>query len=115
MTLPIHKEWNKDARKMFVGRTIVSAEYMTTEHANRIGWGDIKCGSLILTLDNGQKFFSSTDDEGNGPGALFVELNGIRVSTFPVCPVRGDEVDDKANARMALAFSIIEEMKAENK
>jgi len=89
--LPIHEQWNKDGKNILVGRKIVDARYMTTEDANREGWGKHLCGSLVITLDDGTKIFPSTDDEGNGPGALFVVFPGQSERfTFPVCTVRGD-------------------------
>ena len=95
MPLPIHEKWNEDARKMLVGRTITDARYMTTEDAKREGWGRLMCGSLVLTLSDGTQLFPSTDDEGNGPGALFVRIPGKpRRFTFPVCTVRGDFFSD---------------------
>ena len=97
--LPIHEQWNKDGKDILVGRKIVDARYMTTEDAKQAGWGRHMCGSLVITLDDGTKFFPSTDDEGNGPGALFVMFPGQSERfTFPVCTVSG-EPDEEAEAQ----------------
>jgi hypothetical protein len=64
----IEDRWTKRSADLLVGRRIVSVEYMTEEDANEVDWNH---RPLIITLDNGLRFYPSRDDEGNGPGALF--------------------------------------------
>jgi len=41
---------------------------------NDLGW---ESKSIVLFLDDGSYLLSSTDDEGNGPGALFTNIDGL--------------------------------------
>ncbi len=73
------KPWEELATAKFVGRTIVEARYMTDKEVEASGW---PCGSIVMSLDDGSFFWPSTDDEGNGPGALFTSHNDLQ--TVPV-------------------------------
>ena len=64
----IEDRWTKASAELLVGRRIVSVDYMTEDDANEVDWHH---RPLIITLDNGLRFYPSRDDEGNGPGALF--------------------------------------------
>lgn len=55
------KKWSADAAKTLVGRTIVAAAYVPDNN-----WGT----ALEVTLNDGSKFYPSSDDEGNEAGAL---------------------------------------------
>lgn len=72
------KEWGEKAEKMLVGRTIVSARYMTKSEADGFGW---HTRPLVLLLDDGMSIFASSDDEGNDAGALFT--TDPVLDTFP--------------------------------
>ena len=63
--MPGVKYWNEFATKRLVGRTIVKAVYEDV-------FGDGVLG-ITFTLDDGTVVIASQDDEGNGPGALFLE------------------------------------------
>ena len=63
--MPGVKYWNEVARKALVGRKIVKASYEDT-------FGDGNLG-IIFELDDGTLVTVSRDDEGNGPGALFID------------------------------------------
>lgn len=62
------KPWAEKAEKLLVGRKIISARYMTKDEAKGFGW---HTRPLVLLLDDGTSIFASSDDEGNGAGALF--------------------------------------------
>ena len=64
----LKKKWGDLGTKLLVGRTIVSAHYMSEAECTNMGW-DSSC--LVIQLDDGTLIFPSQDDEGNGPGALF--------------------------------------------
>lgn len=66
--------WNKRARQVLLGQTIVSINYMTQENADYMGW----CKRPIMfKLSNGTVCYLSCDDEGNDGGALlFTDKNG---------------------------------------
>lgn len=62
------ERWNRAAKTSLVGRTIVDARYMTDKEMKDMYWDE---RGLVMTLDNGERVTVSSDDEGNGPGALF--------------------------------------------
>ena len=62
--------------KNFVGRKIVAVRHMTKAELEAEGW-DTNHQVPLLELDNGDKLYPSCDEEGNGPGELFVtDKNG---------------------------------------
>ena len=64
------KHWNNQATKLLQGKTIKSVRYLTAEEADaELGWEE--CG-ITMILDDGTQIVVSSDDEGNAPGALFV-------------------------------------------
>lgn len=79
MSDKLKKEWQDKATRLFVGRSIVDAHYMSAEECANMGW-DSAC--IVLKLDDGTLLFPSQDDEGNGPGALFT--THLEISGFPV-------------------------------
>ena len=62
------KLWTNIAKKMLVGRTITEVNYMHPDDADEQDWS---CRPLIITLDDGNIIYASSDDEGNDGGALF--------------------------------------------
>jgi hypothetical protein len=79
------KGWNDKAAIRLVGRRIVAAKYMTREQLETMGWEHCGSGSVMFRLDDGTLVIPSTDDEGNGPGAL--HLYGKKdFEILPVCP-----------------------------
>jgi hypothetical protein len=73
--------WNKAAEQTFLNRKIVGTRYMTRAEADAIGWHS---RAVVLMLDDGTLLYPSTDDEGNGPGALFTTHK--EHNTFPLLP-----------------------------
>lgn len=63
--------WDREARSLLVGRTIVAARYMTAEECDLLGWHK-RC--VVIELDDGTKILPSMDDEGNGAGSLLGPL-----------------------------------------
>lgn len=61
------QHWNDLATMTFVGRKIVSAQYMSQTEAKKYGWYG---RPLILNLDDGNFIHAMSDDEGNDGGAL---------------------------------------------
>ena len=76
----IQKAWGLKVTDAVVGRVIKEARYLTAEEQEDLGWC---CGAIVLFLDNGDYLLASADDEGNGPGALFTNIEGLEV--IPVC------------------------------
>ena len=75
---------NDIAGQLFLGRTIVKAEYMSREEADDFGWDS---RPLCLQLDNGLWVYPSRDDEGNDGGAMWTSHG-----QYPIMPVlRGNE------------------------
>lgn len=71
--------WTGEAKKLLVGRKIVSVRYMDAEEAEEMGWFS---RPLAFELDNGVWLYASRDDEGNDGGALFTTDDKM-----PVIPV----------------------------
>jgi hypothetical protein len=69
-------EWIKFANDNLAGRTITRVDYLDTLDGDREG--------AVLQLDNGVSVVVSQDDEGNGPGALFLVRGDNQFATIPV-------------------------------
>jgi len=64
------KYWNEQAKKLLEGKKIVEARYLTPEEADKtFGWYQ---RGIVIFFDDGTDMVVSQDDEGNGPGSLFV-------------------------------------------
>jgi hypothetical protein len=68
MSEELETRWTRAAADLLVGRKITAVHYMVRSDANEIGW---EYRPIVLTLDNGVRLYPSSDEEGNGPGALF--------------------------------------------
>jgi len=64
----LRKQWERSAKKFYVGRTIKDVFYMNDKTQEELGWDK---GPAIFVLDNGTHFFASSDDEGNSAGSIF--------------------------------------------
>ena len=68
---------NSGILEVFIGQRIIEMRRMTEEEVRDEGWEDRipldvpLAFPTIFVLANGVKFYASTDDEGNGPGAMF--------------------------------------------
>jgi hypothetical protein len=62
------KYWTNEAAALLKGRKIVAVRYMTNEEAAESEWYG---RPLVIWLDDGTHFMAASDEEGNGPGALF--------------------------------------------
>lgn len=71
--------WNERAQRL-VGKTIVSAHYMTDEEKEALGLGHWYRINVIITFDDGTVMFPSQDDEMNGSGVLYAyEADGSEI------------------------------------
>lgn len=70
------KRWEDEAAAKLVGRTIASVRYLTKKEQDVLGW---YAASLAIIFDDGSAVWASTDDEGNGPGALFCSWDDLEV------------------------------------
>lgn len=59
------------AQKALVGQRIKSVRWLTKREAAAFGWDE---RPFEIELENGVKMFAAQDPEGNGPGALFLNL-----------------------------------------
>jgi hypothetical protein len=64
----LKNEWS-DAFKPLLGRKIVKVRYMSDEEMQDADWHQ---SCVVLQLDDGTLLWPSSDDEGNGAGALFL-------------------------------------------
>lgn len=56
--------------EQLVGRTIVAVKYLTKDELDEMDWyGRVP----VIVLDDGTEIIASQDDEGNGPGTLFID------------------------------------------
>lgn len=62
-----------DARKALKGRKITDVRLLTAAEADALGW---VAGAAVIVLDDGMMLWASSDDEGNGPGAIFGHAKG---------------------------------------
>ena len=62
------ERWNKQAKKVLLGRKIVQVKYIDTEEAKSYMWYK---RPVSFTLDNGTRLIIQQDDEGNDGGALW--------------------------------------------
>ena len=70
----IYQQEKTLAQKLFEGRTIKEARYMTAAEACRWGW---ERRPIILGLDNGDYIIPSIDEEGNEGGAIYTQTEII--------------------------------------
>jgi hypothetical protein len=56
-----------------VGRTIVEIRPATPEEMEHHGWEDHRSPPVVLVLDDLSLLIPSQDEEGNGPGAIFIK------------------------------------------
>jgi hypothetical protein len=55
-----------------VGKKIIAMRPMTQQEMDQEGWESKFQGvPVVLILESGVKLYSSCDEEGNGPGAMF--------------------------------------------
>lgn len=73
--------WNKRARQVLLGHTIVSVNYMSEENAEQMGWYK---RPIVFKLSNGTVCYLSCDDEGNDGGALFFTDKNGKHDELPV-------------------------------
>jgi len=62
------ERWNKQAKKVLLGRKIVQVKYVDTEEAKSYMWNN---RPISFTLDDGTRLMVQQDDEGNDGGALW--------------------------------------------
>lgn len=55
-----------------IGARIVDVVNLSKEIIGKEGWGDSPYSAIGIVLDNGAVIYASQDEEGNGPGAIFV-------------------------------------------
>lgn len=65
-------EWIREFASPIVGQTIVELREMTEDEKVDYGWDYMHGVMWAIVLSNGTRLFPSRDEEGNGPGDLFV-------------------------------------------
>ena len=60
--------WNKQAKKVLLGKKIVQVKYVDSEEADKYLWYS---RPISFTLDDGTRLIVQSDDEGNNGGALW--------------------------------------------
>jgi hypothetical protein len=66
--------WNKKAKEVLEGRTIVEVRYLNDKEMETMGWDS---RPICFLLDNDEVCILSSDDEGNDGGVLFYGSNGV--------------------------------------
>jgi hypothetical protein len=80
-TQELEKFWNKRARQVLLGKTIVSVNYMTEKDANDLMWYK---RPIVFKLNDGTVCYLSCDDEGNDGGVLFFSDKDGKHDELPV-------------------------------
>ena len=57
----------------YVGRTITHVRPLSDDELSQLGWEDTNSHAVVIQLDDGTLLFPSRDEEGNGPGCMFVQ------------------------------------------
>ena len=70
----IHEHWNKKAKEVLQGKTIVQARYLNDDEMEIMGWDS---RPICFFLNDGTSCILSQDDEGNDGGVLFYNENGV--------------------------------------
>ena len=65
-----------------IGQKIVGVRKMTEREREGEGWSDDPQPTFALVLENGTLLYPSSDEEGNGGGALFGNLIGDDTGRF---------------------------------
>jgi hypothetical protein len=66
--------WNKKAKEVLQGRTIVEVRYLNDKEMETMGWDS---RPICFLLDNDVVCILSCDDEGNDGGVLFYGSDGV--------------------------------------
>ena len=65
--MKLTNRWNKQAKKVLLGKKIIQVKYVDTEEAEKYMW---HVRPISITLDDGTRLIVMRDDEGNDGGAL---------------------------------------------
>ena len=60
--------WNKQAKKVLLGKKIVQVKYVDSEEAEKYMWYN---RPITFLLDDGTRIIAQMDDEGNDGGGLW--------------------------------------------
>jgi hypothetical protein len=74
MSKELQQTWNKTAKEVLEGRTIVEVRYLNDKEMKMMGWHK---RPICFFLDNGTSCILSCDDEGNDGGVLFYGEHGV--------------------------------------
>lgn len=66
------------------GQRVTSVLLATNAQVQAVGWDPGFRTPLVVTFDSGYKLIASQDEEGNGPGALFLMSPDDTTSYYPV-------------------------------
>ena len=78
------ERWNKQAKKVLLGKKIIQVKYLESEEAKDYMWNN---RPISFTLDDNTRLIVMCDDEGNDGGALCY----LNKDTDDVLPVLGLE------------------------
>ena len=65
--MKLTNRWNKQAKKVLLGKKIIQVKYVDTEEAEKYMWHK---RPISFTLDDNTRLIVMQDDEGNDGGAL---------------------------------------------
>lgn len=74
--MPDREWWTEQAEKALVGQKIAHVSYEKIIDGETFG--------VVITLESGKRLLISQDDEGNGPGAVFIEGFPGDIDVLPV-------------------------------
>ena len=79
------QKWSTRAKARLEGKPIREVRSMTSSAAEDVGWYQ---RGLILVLNDDTKVHVQQDDEGNGPGALYLQLPTGADAILPTLPTK---------------------------
>ena len=65
--MKLTNRWNKQAKKVLLGKKIIQVKYVDTEEAEKYMWHS---RPISFTLNDNTRLIVMRDDEGNDGGAL---------------------------------------------
>lgn len=70
------ERWEKAATASLKGKTVARVRYMTREEVSEMDWYG---AAPVIEFTDGSWLLASSDDEGNGAGALFSSDKNLEV------------------------------------
>ena len=84
--MKLTNRWNKQAKKVLLGKKIIQVKYVDTEEAEKYMWHK---RPISFTLDDNTRLIVMQDDEGNDGGVLTC-LTDKKEEVLPVLSIKDE-------------------------